>query len=277
MGRPMVHRLMAAGHSVRVLGRSAEVRTTLAAEGIQATGDLEAVAAESDAVVVCVFSDDQVREVCLDGPLVDLLPAGSTLVVHTTGSPRSVEMIAARTESRGIGVLDAPVSGGPHDIAAGQITMFVGGADETLATTRPLLDSYGSPVLHVGPLGSGQLVKLINNALFAAHIGLLSDAVRLGTQLGLDEGTLVGALTQGSSASRALTGVAGRGSVARFAEAVGEFVTKDTDVVHAVTEELGGDLGAIDAALAALAALMARNTPTTLDRTPITPTEEVHR
>jgi 3-hydroxyisobutyrate dehydrogenase-like beta-hydroxyacid dehydrogenase len=77
-------------------------------------------------------------------------------------------------------VVDAAVSGGPHDIAAGKLTLFVGGADDTVARLRPVLDCYGDPVLHVGPSGTGQKVKLVNNVLFAGHIGLLAESIRLG-------------------------------------------------------------------------------------------------
>ena len=92
---------------------------------------------------------------------------GAVLVIHTTGSPRTAETIAAR----GIDVVDAPVSGGPHDIAAGHVTLFVGGDDDAVARVKPVLSAYGDPILHVGRTGAGQLVKLVNNTLFAAQIG----------------------------------------------------------------------------------------------------------
>ncbi|RAY17047.1 NAD(P)-dependent oxidoreductase [Actinomadura craniellae] len=253
MGLPMVRRLAEAGHEVRVPGRSAEKRAALAQEDVQVVTDVPGVGTGADAVLVCVYTDDQVREICLDGGLLDEMPDGSLLVVHTTGSPSTAETIAARGAPRGIHVIDSPVSGGPHDIAAGHVTLFVGGADEAVARIRPVLRSYGDPVLHVGPTGAGQRVKLINNALFAAQIGLLSEAVRLGRRLGVDEAALLGALPHGSSASRALAGVASRGSVAAFAQATSDFLRKDVDVVRKVAAELDGDLGSLDDALDALA------------------------
>jgi 3-hydroxyisobutyrate dehydrogenase-like beta-hydroxyacid dehydrogenase len=249
----MVRRLTEAGHEVRVLVRSAEKRKELAEEDARVVGDVAEVAQGADAVLVCVFTDEQVRDVCLEGELLDGMPSGSAVVVHTTGSPRTVEAIAARAASHGIHVMDAPVSGGPHDVAAGRITLFVGGDDEPVARIRPVLRSYGDPVLHVGPAGAGQRVKLVNNALFAAQIGLLADSVRLGRQLGLDEATLLEALPHASAASRALTGVAGRGSVAAFTQVVGGFLGKDVDIVRNLVAELGGDLGALDDALDTLA------------------------
>jgi 3-hydroxyisobutyrate dehydrogenase-like beta-hydroxyacid dehydrogenase len=256
MGRPMVDRLTEAGHQLRVLGRTAEARRALTADGVPAVAEIAEVAERADAVLVSVYSDDQVRAVCLDGPLLEAMPNGSIVVVHTTGSPRTVKSIAEAAAPRGIGVIDSPFSGGPHDVAAGRATLFAGGADDTVARMKPVFDCYGDPVLHVGRLGSGQRVKLVNNALFTAQIGLLSEAVRLGSQLGLDETTLLNALPHGSAASRAATFAAAKGSVAAVAAAIGAFVGKDVDVVRKVVAELGGDLGALDEAID----LMARAT-----------------
>jgi 3-hydroxyisobutyrate dehydrogenase-like beta-hydroxyacid dehydrogenase len=253
MGRPMVRRLIDAGCDVRVLGRSTETRRVLEAEGVPVVTDVSDLAHGADAVLVCVYNDEQVRQVCLDGDLLHRMSSGSTLVVHTTGSPRTVEAIAARAASRGVDVVDSPVSGGPHDVAVGRVTLFVGGADDTVARMRPVLCTYGDPVLHVGPLGAGQLVKLINNALFASQIGLLSEAIRLGSQLGVAEQVLLNALPHGSAASRAVTFAVTRGSVATVAKALGDFVGKDVDVVRKVASELGADLGALNSGLDAMA------------------------
>ncbi|MBE1535487.1 NAD(P)-dependent oxidoreductase [Actinomadura algeriensis] len=253
MGRPMVDRLVRAGHEVRVLGRTAEARAALAAAGAHPVADVAAVGEDADAVLVCVFDDAQVRDVCVDGPLTDRMPRGSVVVVHTTGDPDTAAAVAERAAARGVRVVDAPVSGGPHDVAAGRISLFAGGADDAVARARPVLRCYGDPVLHVGALGAGQRVKLLNNALFAAQIGLLAEAVRLGAAFGLDEPVLLEAFGHGSAASRAQAGVASRGSVARFAAAVGGFLGKDMDVVRRVSAEHGADLGALGEGLDALA------------------------
>ena len=115
-----------------------------------------------------------------------------------------------------------------------------------MSRTRPLLSSYGDPVLHVGGLGAGQLVKLINNALFAAQIGLVAEGVRLGGLLGVPEPTLLEALTHGSAASRALGNIARAGSTTAFIDAVGDFIGKDAAVVRETVAELGGDLGPLN-------------------------------
>ena len=256
IGRPMVDRLVAAGHDVRVLGRSSRARDALRAAGAVPVEDAAAVAGGADVVCICVFSDDQVKDVCLRGGLLGAMPDDSVLVVHTTGSPRTVQAIAAKatagTNNRGIGVLDAPVSGGPRDIAAGCITLLVGGASEHVERAKPVLTAYGDPVLHLGPLGAGQGVKLVNNAVFAANIGVLAEAVKLGAEFGVAENELLQALTHGSGASRALAGAAGRGSVEAFTAAIREFLGKDVTVVREVIAELGGNLGVLDEAINAL-------------------------
>jgi 2-hydroxy-3-oxopropionate reductase len=246
MGRPMVARLVEAGHELQVLSRSDEKSATINQLGATAVAEVAAACAGADVVIVCVFTDEQVREVCVAGGVIAAMSEGAALVLHTTGSPRTVESIAEQAASRGVAVVDAPVSGGPHNVADGALTLFVGGADDAVARVRPVLNCYGDPVLHVGSLGAGQKVKLVNNALFAAHIGLLSDAVELGARLGVTEASLLAALPHGSAASRVLGIVAARGSVASFIDTAGEFVGKDIAVVRGVAAELGRDLGVID-------------------------------
>jgi 3-hydroxyisobutyrate dehydrogenase-like beta-hydroxyacid dehydrogenase len=167
-------------------------------------------------------------------------------VLHTTGSPHTVETIAERAAPHDVDVVDAPVSGGPHNAGAGELTLFVGGAGHTVARVRPVLSCYGHPILHVGPLGAGQKVKLVNNALFAAHLGLLANSVEFAARLGVEESALLTALPHGSAASRVLDIVAAGGSVASFIETAGEFVGKDVAVIRRIAAELGSDLGTID-------------------------------
>jgi 3-hydroxyisobutyrate dehydrogenase len=243
MGGPMVSRLVGSGYDVRVLGRTGEKRRAVAALGAQAVAGLHDIARDADVLIVCVFTDEQVAQVCSPGVLAAMSP-GATLVVHTTGSPRTVQAIAAH--SPGIDVLDAPVSGGPHNIAEGALTMFVGGPDDAVARVRPVLAAYGNPILHVGPLGTGQAVKLTNNALFAAQIGLLREAVALGDRLGVAEDKLLEAITHGSGTSRVAGFVAAGGSVDTFVERTSEFIGKDVEVVRKIAAELGEALGLLD-------------------------------
>lgn len=245
LGRPMVARLLEGGHDVDVWGRTAEKRRDLETLGARAPAELADAVAHADVVVLCVFTDEQVRQICLDEALLPAMRSGAALVIHTTASPKTIEAISARADGH-VDVIDAPVSGGPHDIAAGELTVFAGGAQDAIARVRPVLDCYGDPILHVGPSGAGQKVKLINNALFAGHIGLLAESIRLGEQMGVPEAAVLGALAHGSATSRVLDIVAARGSVASFIEVTSEFVAKDVAVVREIAQELGTDLGALD-------------------------------
>jgi 3-hydroxyisobutyrate dehydrogenase-like beta-hydroxyacid dehydrogenase len=256
MGGPMVLRLLAAGHSVTVLARSAGASPDLAAAGAEVTTDVSALGG-AEVVGVCVLKDEQVRTLCLDEGLLAAMAPGSALVVHTTCSPKTVGLLGQHGEARGITVVDAAVSGGPHDIADGRITLYVGGADDAVARVRPFLAAYGDPILPVGSLGAGQQVKLLNNAVFAANIGIVAQAVAVAAELGVPEAGLLAAIGHGSGSSRALDMIAATGSVAGFAARVGEFIGKDLAVVRQVAADLGVDLGALDDAHAVLDRILA--------------------
>ena len=127
-------------------------------------------AAQSDVVGICVTDGAAVREVTL-GPAGVLagMATGSVLALHSTiGTEDCVEIAEAAAE-RGVEVIDAPVSGGGAVAAAGRLTVYVGGSDAAVARARPVLETYGNPVLHLGALGAGLRTKLVNNALNAAH------------------------------------------------------------------------------------------------------------
>lgn len=249
MGAPMVRRLVDAGHDVRALGRTDEKWQAVRDLGAQPVAELPAVGEGADVVIVCVFTDEQVQQVCTSSGLMAAVPPGAVLVLHTTGSPRTAQTVAARCPA--VDVIDAPVSGGPHNIAAGTLTVFVGGSDDAVARAHPALEAYGDPILHVGPLGAGQAVKLVNNALFAAQIGLLRQAVALGDRFGVDEKNLLSSVTHGSGASRVGEFIAMRGSVAAFVDDTAEFIGKDIEVVRRIAAELGSDLGILDDVIAA--------------------------
>ena len=240
MGGAMAGRLVAAGHEVNALARSPQKSAAITELGATPVTDLAAVCAGADLVVICVFTDEQVREVA-DALVADLSP-GTVLVIHTTGSPHTAEAIAAR----GVDVIDAAVSGGPHDISAGRLTLFVGGSDTAVERARPVLSCYADPIIHAGPPGAGQRVKLVNNAVFAAQIGLISAAVELGERLHIPESTLLAALPHASAGSRALDSIARAGSAASFRAVVGEFLHKDVAAIRAIAAELSTGLGVLD-------------------------------
>lgn len=251
MGMPMVERLRAAGHDVTFRARRPEVIDRASRMGATAADGFD----DRDAVIICVYSDEQVRDV---GPeLLATMVRGSTLVNHTTGSPTTATLLAEIAEPRGVRVLDAALSGGPDDIRAARLTLLVGGDEAVLDDVRPALATYSDPILHVGQLGDGQRVKLVNNALFAAQVGLVDDAERLARGLGVDPGTALDAIQRCSGDSRVLRTVVAVGSSERLQEAAGRFIRKDLGVVEQVARELGVGLGRLDPMLERLADLEA--------------------
>lgn len=244
MGRPMMQRLIAAGHSVRVHYRFDWEKVDFTEDGAEVTTDIHDVARGADAVVVNLFSDDQVKEVVLaDGGLVEAVEPGTVLILHTTSGPRTSERLEAALETRGALYVDAAVSGGPHNIAAGELTLFVGGRDEAWAKAEPLLSAYGDPVIHLGPVGTGMKVKLLNNAAFGAHIGVVSVLAGLAKTLDLDEKTLYEAMAHGSGNSAVVGLVSQGGSAAAFSQRTAEFVDKDVQTAETLLGELGASLG----------------------------------
>jgi 3-hydroxyisobutyrate dehydrogenase-like beta-hydroxyacid dehydrogenase len=250
MGRPMLDRLMAAGHDVTVLARRPQTRAAAEADGLTWAGTVAATVRDADAVFIVVLRDEQVRSVCLgpDGAIAAMKP-GAVLVQHTTSDPATAQLLVEAGTDRGIGVLDAALSGGPHDIAAGRLTLWVGGDEALLEQTRPLLEAYASPIMLVGPPGNGQRVKLVNNSLFVAQVGLAIDAVRLAGSLGIEEKAILSAVQHGSGASRALAVVAGGGSVDAVADRLADLMLKDVTVVREVARSAGADLGVIGTVL----------------------------
>jgi len=250
MGRPMAGRLSGAGHHVTVLARRPQARAAAEADGLAWADTVTATVHDADIVFTVVLKDEQVRSVCLDQDgAIAAMNTGAVIVQHTTCDPQTPRLIADRAADRGIEVLDAALSGGPHDIAAGTLTLWVGGDEALLARLRPVLEAYASPIMAVGPLGNGQRVKLVNNALFVAQVGLAIDAVRLAGSLGIDEQAILAAVQHGSGASRALGVVARGGSVDAVADRLADLMLKDVTVVREVARSADADLGIIGTVL----------------------------
>ncbi|MFE6862202.1 NAD(P)-dependent oxidoreductase [Nocardia sp. NPDC057668] len=249
MGEPMVVRLIGAGHRVVVLARRAEVRERLGACGAEVVRTIAEVAEAADVVVVCVFSDPQLIDV-LGGPSGLLATAKpSTIVVsHTTGSVGTVRELAA-AHPDGPVLLDGPVSGSAQDIAAGRLTVLLGGPGESAEAVRPVLESYSAQIIATGALGTALNVKLVNNALFAANSQLVAEAARVGRQLGIDDRDLLRALSACSGASHAAESIRRTGGLAAFEKAAAPFLRKDVAACLAATADAGADLGRLAAVI----------------------------
>ncbi len=247
MGRPVIDRLVAAGHEVSAYSRRAEVRAALDTAGVHTVDQVTQLGPRCEVVLVYVYTDEQVRSVALDDGLLTSMSPGSVLVVHTTGSPATVRELAGAGAPLGVGVLDAAGSGGPADVAAGRLNLFVGGDAAHLDTARPVFDAYASTVTHFGAVGSGQVVKLLNNLLFGCHIEVALEASRLAAAFGIDDVALARTLHTCSGQSYSLDLVGAMGGAAAMLAAAGRFVHKDVEVACALAHEAGVGLGTLDA------------------------------
>ncbi len=175
----------------------------LAAPGITVTTDTGAVAG-ADVLFLCL-PDGDVVEAVLFGPdgLVPHLALGATVVDLSTIAHGQAVRLGHALEARGFCVLDAPVSGAPAGAEAGTLTVMCGGTDETFAAMKPLLARIGAQVLHMGPLGSGQLTKTINNVIYDINIAALAEVLPMAVAMGLDPSLLASVVTTGTSRSYA--------------------------------------------------------------------------
>ena len=145
------------------------------------------LAAASDLVCLCVVGDDDVREV-LNGDTGVLagLASGGIVAIHSTVHPDTCRELAKSAAEQGVSVIDAPVSGGAPAVEEGQLLVMVGGDAEVVERCRPVFATYADPIVHLGPLGSGQVTKILNNLLFTANLGTAISTLELGESLGID-------------------------------------------------------------------------------------------
>ena len=259
LGEPMVERLLASGQDVVVYARREEVRRRLEVKGAAVADSVAELARGSDVLISCLFSDAQLRETGLgpDGFIANAKP-GSVLVSHTTGTLSTLGALRDSSPAAPV-ILDAPVSGTADDIAAGTLTVLIGGPGEAVAAVTPILAAYADPVVATGELGSALALKLINNLLFAANAQLLAAATQLGEQLHVEPDVLLSTLQVCSAKSHAAAHAQRIGGMDRFAELAGPFLSKDIAACREAAAEAGVELGLLGIAV--------REGPLPLDRT----------
>ena len=243
MGEPMVSRLLGAGHTVVVYARRDDVRQRLSAQGADLADSVSDVARRSDIVISCLFSDAQLRETGLgsEGFIANARP-GAVFVSHTTGAQSTLTALRDSHPSPPV-ILDAPVSGTVDNIAAGTLTVLVGGPGDAVRTVSPVLAAYADPIIRTGEVGSALAIKLVNNLLFSANAQLLAAATDLGNFFGVEEDALLSALQVCSGASHAAAHAHRIGGMRTFVELAGPFLRKDIDAVVETAGQAGADLG----------------------------------
>jgi 3-hydroxyisobutyrate dehydrogenase len=255
-GAPMARRIVDAGYPVTLWARRPATLEPFAGTPAKVADSPADLAASSDLVCICVVSDADVEEVVAGerGVLAGLGAAG-VIAVHSTVHPDTCRRLAGQAGAQGMRLIDAPVSGGGPAAAAGRLLVMAGGDAETVEYCRPVLATYGDPVVHLGPVGSGQLTKLLNNLLFTAHLATAASALALGQELGVDPRRLAGVMSHGSANSFALSriGDAG-GTLDRIAAFAGPLLQKDVrlmaEIAAAASATPGAVMTAADDALA---------------------------
>jgi 3-hydroxyisobutyrate dehydrogenase-like beta-hydroxyacid dehydrogenase len=249
LGEPMVERLLGTGHDVVVYARREEIRRRLKAKGAAIADSVAELARGSDVLISCLFSDAQLRETGLgpDGFIANAKP-GSVFVSHTTGTLSALEALRDGSPSAPV-ILDAPVSGTVDDIAAGTLTVLIGGPNDAVGAVTPILAAYADPVVATGELGSALALKLINNLLFAANAQLLTAATRLGDQMGVAPDVLLSTLQVCSARSHAAEQAQRIGGMDRFEELAGPFLRKDIAACREAAAEAGVELGLLGTAV----------------------------
>ena len=205
MGAPMAGNLAQAGFEVHAWNRTRAKAEALAAEhaGVVVADSPAAAAAATGVVITMVPDAPEVEQVLLgpDGAAEGLGTGGLAIDMSTIG-PTAVRDIGGRLAEQGIAFLDAPVTGSRPGAETGTLTIMVGGDAEQLERARPLFDGMGSLILHVGQLGDGAMVKLINNTVAAANAVALAEGLAVGRKAGVDLDKLLEVLASGSGDSK---------------------------------------------------------------------------
>jgi len=203
MGGPMAGHLARAGHDVCVFNRTREKAERWCAEhpGRRADSPAEA-AAQAEFVFCCVGRDADVEEVALgDRGALPAMREGAVFVDHTTTSAVLARRLDAAARERGVGFLDAPVSGGQSGAEQGQLTVMVGGPPETFARTEPLLACYARRIRRLGPAGHGQLAKMVNQICIAGVLEGLAEGLHFARTAGIDPAAVVEVISAGAAQS----------------------------------------------------------------------------
>ena len=245
MGYPMAGHLQAAGHPTTVYNRTTTRADAWVDEHGGVGADTPAAAATgADVVMVCVGNDDDLRSVVFgESGVLAGMAEGTTLVDHTTASAAVAREIAETASARGVGFVDAPVSGGQAGAENGQLSIMCGGAPEVFAAVEPVIDAYARAAVLVGPVGHGQLTKMVNQICIGGLIQGLSEALDFGRRAGLDEDKVLEAISQGASGSWQMDNRARTMLDRRFDYGFAiDWMRKDFGIVFDEAERIGATL-----------------------------------
>ncbi len=245
MGAPMSRNLLRAGHDLAVWNRSRAKADPLGADGAR-VADTAAQAVAGSAIVISMLSDGTASG-AIQAEAMEAFAEGAIWVEMGSIKPSEARAHAARFAERGIGYVDAPVSGGTKGAEGASLAIMAGGEVETFAAVRDVLSAMGRPV-HVGPVGAGQLSKLANQAIVACTIGAVAEAMLLLQRGGADPAAVREALRGGFADSTILQQHGARMTTGTFEPGgLVRFQIKDLDNVMEEAAQLGLSLPAVDA------------------------------
>jgi len=242
MGFPMAGHLAKTGHNVTVFNRTTERASAWQMEyGGQIAATPAEAAEHQDAVMICVGNDDDVLAVTTgDEGALKTLPEGALLIDHTTTSEALAISLAETASESGVTFLDAPVSGGQIGAQNGVLTVMAGGNETAFQSALPLIECYAKSVKRMGPVGAGQLTKMVNQICIAGLLQGLSEGIHFAERAGLDVTAAMEVIAQGAARSwqmnnRASTMIAGEFD---FGFAV-DWMRKDLGIAIAAAEKVG--------------------------------------
>jgi 3-hydroxyisobutyrate dehydrogenase-like beta-hydroxyacid dehydrogenase len=250
-GAPIAHRIIGGGYPTVLWARRAESLERFRTTSAVLVPSIAQLGSRTDHVGICVSDDAAVIEVCDE--LIPSMRPGSRLAIHSTTRPATCEDIARQAAQYELIFVEAPVSGGAPAASTGQLTVMVGGVKEALEAARPIFESFATLIVHTGKVGTAQAVKLINNSLMAAQLGLVHSAASIAQEMGLDRPRLRELLSASSSSSYALEVYARQATLAAF----GHGATL-VDKTRLLGELLGHDHAAVAILRKAAVPLMTR-------------------
>lgn len=204
-GGPMARGIADAGLPLTLWARRPESLVPYADTKAEVATSPRNLGERCDLVCVCVVDGAGVRQVMLgeDGVLAGMRPGG-IVAVHSTISPQDCDELSVAAAAAGVEFVDAPVSGGGQAAAIGKLLVIVGATESAYRACLPVFETFGSPVLYVGAVGAAQRVKLINNAMMAAHTAVAAHALEVADAFGVPRAAVAEAIHHGSGQSRAL-------------------------------------------------------------------------
>jgi len=241
MGEGFTRRLVECGHHVTGFDPKPDRRRAAAGWGVGEAGTPAAAAAGADLVMTCVTTTDDLDQAVF-GPdgVAHTIPRDAVLVdFSTTVVARTRAMAERLSADAGAGWVDAPVSGGPPAARAGALAIMAGGGDAEFAVARPVLQELAGSLVHLGPVGSGQVTKMVNQICVLANYVVLAEALNLAERGGVDTARLVDALGAGYAGSNLMKAMWPR-MIARDYAPAGYLrqVLKDLDMVHDLAHDV---------------------------------------